>query len=103
MSILVTGAAGFIGSHTAARLLRSGEAVIGLDNLDDFYSPARKRQNLEEVLREQKRPGQFQFVEGDIRDRELLAKLFAEHEFSCVIHLAAKVGVHTSIAQPRLY
>jgi UDP-glucuronate 4-epimerase len=103
MSILVTGAAGFIGSHTAVRLLRSDEAVVGLDNLDDFYSPERKRKNLEEVLLEQKRPGQFQFVEGDVRDRELLARLFAEHQFSAVIHLAAKVGVRASIAQPRLY
>jgi len=100
MTVLVTGAAGFIGSHTAVRLLSRGEEVVGLDNLDGFYSPARKRHNLEEVERQQARPGQFQFVEGDIRDRKLLAQLFAQHAFSSVIHLAARVGVLASIQNP---
>lgn len=103
MSILVTGAAGFIGSHTAVRLLRRGEQVVGLDNLDDFYSPDRKRHNLEEVVRQEKQPGQFQFVEGDIRDRALLARLFEQHRFHTVIHLAARVGVRASVLNPWLY
>lgn len=103
MSILVTGAAGFIGSHTAVRLLRRGEQVVGLDNLDDFYSPDRKRHNLEEVARQEKQPGQFQFVEGDIRDRALLARLFEQHRFHTVIHLAARVGVRASVLNPWLY
>jgi UDP-glucuronate 4-epimerase len=105
MAILVTGAAGFIGSHTVVRLLRrgEGEVIVGLDNLDDFYSPERKRQNLAEVARQEQRPGQFQFVEGDVRDRALLARLFDEHQFSSVIHLAARVGVKASVQNPWLY
>jgi UDP-glucuronate 4-epimerase len=100
MTVLVTGAAGFIGSHTAVRLLGRGEEVVGLDNLDSFYSPERKRHNLEEVARQQTRPGQFQFIEGDVRDRALLARLFEQHPFRSVIHLAARVGVRASIQNP---
>jgi UDP-glucuronate 4-epimerase len=103
MSILVTGAAGFIGSHTAVRLLRRGEHVVGLDNLDDYYPVERKRHNLEEVVRQEKEPGQFHFVEGDIRDRDLLRRLFEQHRFSAVIHLGGMVGVRHSIANPWLY
>src|SRR4051812_4353812 len=105
MAILVTGAAGFIGSHTAVRLLRrgEGEVIVGLDNLDDFYSPERKRQNLSEVIKQEQRPGQFQFVQGDVRDRELLQRLFAQHQFRSVVHLAGRVGVRASIENPWLY
>jgi UDP-glucuronate 4-epimerase len=103
MSVLVTGAAGFIGSHTAVRLLRRGESVVGLDNLNDYYSPDRKRQNLEEVALQQKYPGQFQFVEGDIRDRDLIRQLFEQHDFRSVVHLAAMVGVRASVINPWLY
>jgi UDP-glucuronate 4-epimerase len=104
MAILVTGAAGFIGSHTAVRLLRrkEGEVVVGLDNLDDFYSPERKRQNLAEVAQQEQHPGQFQFVQGDIRDRALLGKLFQQYDFRSVIHLAARVGVKASTQDPWL-
>jgi UDP-glucuronate 4-epimerase len=104
MAILVTGAAGFIGSHTAVRLLRrgDGELIVGLDNLDDFYSPERKRQNLNEVERQQQHAGQFQFVEGDVRNRDLLAQLFEKHQFRSVIHLAARVGVRASMQNPWL-
>jgi UDP-glucuronate 4-epimerase len=105
MAILVTGAAGFIGSHTAVRLLRKGEGevIVGLDNLDDFYSPERKRQNLAEVAQQEQHPGQFKFVQGDVRDRELIRRLFAEHQFRTVIHLAGRVGVRASIENPWLY
>jgi len=103
MSVLVTGAAGFIGSHTAVRLLGRGQVVVGLDNLNDFYSPARKRHNLEEVERHAAKPGQFQFVEGDVRDRALIARLFEQHGFTSVIHLAAMVGVSPSVANPWEY
>jgi UDP-glucuronate 4-epimerase len=105
MAILVTGAAGFIGSHTVVRLLRrgAGEVIVGLDNLDDFYSPDRKRQNLSEVSKQEQHPGQFQFVQGDVRDRDLIRRLFAEHQFRTVIHLAGRVGVRASIEDPWLY
>lgn len=109
MTVLVTGAAGFIGSHTVERLLSRrdeegrGEDVIGLDNFDDFYAPERKRRNLEEAARHQQRPGQFEFVQGDVRDRALLARLFEQHSFRAVIHLAARVGMGASIENPWPY
>lgn len=103
MKVLVTGAAGFIGSHTAVRLLERGDVVVGLDNLNDYYPPERKRHNLAEVAREAKTPGQFQCVTGDIRDRALVARLFTEHDFGAVIHLAAMAGVRVSVEDPWLY
>src|SRR3954470_24701061 len=96
-TFLVTGAAGFIGSHTAIRLLERGDHVVGLDNFNDYYDPARKRANLSEVQRVAERCGQFSFVEGDIRNRALLAELFEKHEFSGVAHLAAMAGVRSSV------
>jgi UDP-glucuronate 4-epimerase len=99
----VTGAAGFIGSHTAVRLLERGDHVVGLDNLNDYYDRARKRANLEEVREVATRSGQFTFVEGDIRNRPLLAELFAQHEFSAIAHLAAMAGVRSSVEDPWLY
>ena len=103
VNVLVTGAAGFIGSHAAIRLLRRGDRVVGLDNLNDYYPPERKRKNLEEVAREAQSPDKFQFVEGDIRDRTLLAKLFVQHGFNAVVHLAAMAGVRVSVEDPWLY
>lgn len=103
MRILVTGAAGFIGSHAAARLLRRGDDVVALDNLNDYYSPERKRQNLAEVARDAQRPGQLEIVEGDIRDRALLERLFTQHAFDGVVHLAAMAGVRVSVEDPWLY
>lgn len=102
MTVLVTGAAGFIGSHTVERLLTRGEEVVCLDNFDDFYAPERKRHNLKEAECHQQRPGQLQFVAGDVRDRALLARLFEQYAFRSVIHLAARVGVRASIADPWL-
>ena len=72
MTILVTGAAGFIGSHVTQALMARGERVIGLDNLNDYYSPARKRANLAEIGESP----DFKFVEGDIRDTDTLRVLF---------------------------
>ncbi|MEY4546510.1 MAG: hypothetical protein RL685_2705 [Pseudomonadota bacterium] len=103
MSVLVTGAAGFIGSHTAVRLLQRGDQVVGIDNLNDYYSPERKRSNLREVAREARSAGQFTFVEGDIRDRTLLERLFQTHDVRAVIHLAAMAGVRISVEDPWLY
>jgi len=102
-TILVTGAAGFIGSHTAVRLLERGDHVVGLDNFNDYYDPARKRANLEEVRAVAARSGQLTFVEGDIRDRGLLARVFEQHAFSGVVHLAAMAGVRSSVDNPWLY
>ncbi len=102
-TILVTGAAGFIGSHTVAALLARGDLVVGLDNLNDYYDPRRKRANLAEIERSTKSRERFRFVEGDIRDRPLVARIFAENAFDALIHLAAMAGVRASIEDPRLY
>jgi UDP-glucuronate 4-epimerase len=100
---LVTGAAGFIGSHTAATLLERGDRVIGLDNLNDYYDPARKRANLQELAALPGAAERFTFVHGDIRDRALVRSLFAQHGFSAVAHLAAMAGVRISVEDPWLY
>lgn len=102
-TILVSGAAGFIGSHTAQALLRRGDHVVGLDNLNDYYDPDRKRANLVEVDAAAPVNDAFSFVEGDIRDRELLGRLFTAHRFDGVIHLAAMAGVRVSVENPYLY
>jgi UDP-glucuronate 4-epimerase len=102
-TILVTGAAGFIGSHVAQALVARGDTVIGLDNLNDYYDPARKRANLEEVKRSTQHTTRFIFVQGDIRDRELVSRLFARYHFEIVVHLAAMAGVRASIDDPALY
>jgi UDP-glucuronate 4-epimerase len=105
-TILVTGAAGFIGSHTVETLVKRGDHVIGLDNLNDYYDPARKEGNLREVAElalKGKWPGSFQFLKGDIRDRSLVSNLFSDHHFDAVVHLAAMAGVRVSIDDPGLY
>lgn len=101
-TVLVTGAAGFIGSHVVQALLARGDTVVGLDNLNDYYPPARKRANLAEVERASGGHG-FQFREGDVRDRDLVGVLCAEHRFSAVIHLAALAGVRASMEDPAGY
>jgi len=101
--ILLTGAAGFIGSNTASALLRRGDTVVGLDNLNDYYDPARKRANLEEVRAAAPDPQKFIFHRTDIRDEDAIEGLFAEHDFDAIIHLAAMAGVRASIEDPRLY
>jgi UDP-glucuronate 4-epimerase len=99
---LVTGAAGFIGSHVADALLARGDRVVGLDNLNDYYDPARKEANLREIERAAP-PGSFALVRGDVRDTALLDRLFAEHTFESVAHLAAMAGVRASVDDPHLY
>jgi UDP-glucuronate 4-epimerase len=99
MAILVTGGAGFIGSHVCEALLSRREDVVCLDNFDDFYSPSIKRRNLEPSL---SRPG-FSLEEGDIRDAERLEQVFARYSIGAVIHLAARAGVRPSIREPALY
>lgn len=100
-TILVTGSAGFIGSHVAEALLLRGDRVVGIDNMNDYYAPQQKRVNLEET----KVTGgdAFTFHEGDVRDRELLEELFSRYSFDCVVHMAAMAGVRASIDAPALY
>ena len=105
-TILVTGAAGFIGSHTVEALVARGNHVIGLDNLNDYYDPARKRANLEEIseaAKAQTQGGRFTFVKGDIRDQDLVQQLFDAHPFDGVAHLAAMAGVRASMDNPHVY
>ena len=97
--VLVTGAAGFIGSHLAERLLDLGNRVIGLDNFDDFYSPATKWHNIH-ALREKRA---FELQQGDIRDIALLADIFSRNKIDIVVHLAGRPGVRPSLEQPLLY
>ncbi|MGQ3001055.1 MAG: NAD-dependent epimerase [Hydrogenophaga sp.] len=99
MHILLTGAAGFIGMHTAQRLLARGDTVLGIDNLNDYYAVALKRARLEPL---QKHPG-FAFEQVDVADREAMARLFASHRFDAVVHLAAQAGVRYSITHPNAY
>ena len=102
-TILVTGAAGFIGSQVTEALLRRGDVVIGLDNLNSYYPAERKRANLEEVSRTAPNPQQFTFIEGDFLDRSLLKNLFTRHSCEAIIHLGAMAGVRVSIENPHLY
>lgn len=99
--ILVTGSAGFIGSHVAEALLKREDVVVGLDNLNDYYDPTRKRDNLAEVERSTSKS--INFVKGDVRDQGLLAHLFNEYDFDAIVHLAAMAGVRVSIENPHLY
>lgn len=99
MTLLVTGGAGFIGSHLIDRLLESGNKVVCLDNLNHFYNPEIKRLNQQQ----HQDYNSFTFVEGDIRDQNCLDKIFAENEFDIVVHLAAMAGVRPSIENPKLY
>src|SRR5262245_51079274 len=104
--VLVTGGAGFIGSHLTRRLLARGERVSVLDDFNDFYDPARKRENVAEILAlpgAADPQGRFRLVEGDIRDAALVDRLFAEGRFDAVVHLAARAGVRPSLAEPILY
>src|SRR5947208_6366871 len=102
-AILVTGAAGFIGSHLVDALLARGDYVVGIDNLNSFYDPASKRSNLAAVEGSATRSDQFTFVNGDVRDRDLVRRVFQEHRVRRVAHLAAMAGVRASIEDPGLY
>jgi UDP-glucuronate 4-epimerase len=101
--ILVTGAAGFIGSHTCQALLTRGDDVVGLDNLNDYYDSGLKRANLCEIHSAADSASMFTFVEADIRDRKGIEQLFAREGFDAVVHLAAMAGVRVSVENPFLY
>jgi UDP-glucuronate 4-epimerase len=98
-SVLVTGAAGFIGYHIAKRLLVDGGSVVGVDNLNAYYDPALKKARLAEL----ENLARFTFVRCDLADRGAIAELFAAHRFSHVVHLAAQAGVRYSLVDPHAY
>lgn len=102
-TILVTGAAGFIGSHVAQALLKRGDRVVGVDNLNDYYAPAQKRANLAELHAHTATSENFTFIEGDVRERALAPRLLAAHAFDAILHLAGMAGVRNSIQEPHLY
>jgi len=99
MKIIVTGGAGFIGSHLAAALLERGESVAAIDDFNDFYDPRLKRENAGSLL---KNPS-FRLFDADIRDRRAMEEAFAEFKPDAVCHLAARAGVRPSIEDPLLY
>jgi len=99
MKILVTGAAGFIGFHLTIHLLKRGDEVVGVDNLNDYYDVQLKRDRLQIVQNHQN----FTFVQADLGDRGAIERLFAENHFDRVINLAAQAGVRYSIDNPRAY
>ncbi len=98
-TILVSGGAGFIGSHVCDRLLELGYKVVAVDDFNDYYDPEQKRKNLLLALRNEN----FRLYELDICDKEMLDYLFNKHGFSCIIHLAARAGVRNSLTEPFLY
>jgi UDP-glucuronate 4-epimerase len=100
VNFLVTGGAGFIGSHVCERLLQGGHSVWAFDDLNAFYDPQLKQRNIREI---QALAKPFEFLQGDITDRAALDELFAGAKFDQVIHLAARAGVRPSLAEPALY
>ncbi len=98
-TVLVTGGAGFIGSHVIDALIARGDAVVCLDNFDDFYDPAVKRRNLAAALRSER----FTLIEGDIRDPAALRRVFEGRRIARVFHAAARAGVRPSLQAPLPY
>ena len=99
MNVLVTGAAGFIGSHVAEMLLARGDSVTGVDNFDAYYDPARKRANAALLAAHPR----FTLYEADVRDAETMARICAGSRFDAIVHLAAMAGVRYSIERAPLY
>jgi UDP-glucuronate 4-epimerase len=102
MQVLVTGAAGFIGMHVVLSLLNRGDSVIGLDNLNDYYSVELKQDRLK-YIQEHDTEQRFQFIAMDLADREGIAQLFRDQPFDSVVHLAAQAGVRYSLENPLAY
>src|SRR3954469_17865904 len=99
MKVLVTGAAGFIGFHTARTLLERGDEVVGLDNLNAYYDVALKNARLAQLTPR----SNFHFVKADLADRAAMESLFGRHRPQRVIHLAAQAGVRFSLTNPHEY
>jgi UDP-glucuronate 4-epimerase len=97
--ILLTGAAGFIGFHTARALLGRGDLVVGVDNLNAYYDPTLKSARLDLLERE----SNFSFVKADVADRSVMQEIFERDKFDAVVHLAAQAGVRHSISNPHIY
>jgi UDP-glucuronate 4-epimerase len=100
MNFLVTGGAGFIGSHVCERILRDGHSVWAFDDLNDFYDPQFKRANIRDI---QALAKPFEFFHGDLCDADAVNEVFSSVKFDQVIHLAARAGVRPSLEQPALY
>lgn len=96
---LITGGAGFIGSHLADNLLKEGNKIVVIDNFCDFYNPKLKEENVKDNLNN----SNYKLYRIDIRDKDNLEKVFIENKIDCVIHLAAMAGVRPSIENPTLY
>ncbi len=99
MRILISGCAGFIGSHLAEKIIAENNTVIGLDNFDPFYSRSIKEGNIEQLMKSDR----FQLVEGDIRDTSCVEAIFQGNDIDVIVHLAARAGVRPSIEDPAGY
>jgi len=99
MKILVTGGAGFIGSHLSKKLIDRGDKIVIIDNFNDYYDPQLKQDRIKFLLKGYK----FKLYKGDIRNFKLLEKIFKKEKFDKVVHLAAMAGVRNSLRDPRLY
>lgn len=104
LKVLVTGNAGFIGFHTAKRLLERGDSVVGFDVVNDYYDPALKEARLQLLQATAAATGShYEFVRGNLANQQLIDDCFARHPFDRVIHLAAQAGVRYSLTNPRAY
>jgi len=99
MKLLVTGGAGFIGSHLIEKLLNEGHQIVCLDNFNDYYDPQIKRDNIKKASSQKN----YELIEGDILDIPMLQQIFTDNKFDIVVHLAARAGVRPSIKEPLLY
>ena len=104
MTILVTGNAGFIGFHTAKKLLERGDSVVGIDNLNKYYDVNLKKSRLK-ILEKiaLKNKAKYKFIKGDLANENVLKKSFAKYKFERIIHLAAQAGVRYSLSNPHTY